>query len=124
MSLGDIALHKFNRDSRRDDAIVVIVRRAPVPADPASNAQLVMAAGLDADEARGLSLTEYYAYKIDRDNTDDRPWLMASSRGPALVDAARHARLLAEIGLSPGEVQGSTLSDVALIKYYRETETD
>ena len=71
LSLGQIAAVKFSRGSSDNDQIRPADLGATVATrslDSRARAQLISNAGLTADDATGLSLTEIAAAKFDRDN--------------------------------------------------------
>ncbi|MBB5220962.1 hypothetical protein HNP73_000883 [Amaricoccus macauensis] len=71
LSLGQIAAVKFSRGSSDNDQIRPADLGATVATrslDNSARAQLISNAGLTADDATGLSLTEIAAAKFDRDN--------------------------------------------------------
>jgi hypothetical protein len=72
MSLSDIAAAKLNLGSDPDDRIPVLPERT-VEFSPSRAPQLVAAAGLTPEEAAGMTLTEIYVRKINREaRGDDR----------------------------------------------------
>jgi hypothetical protein len=74
MSLGEIYVAKINREARGDDKQAVKSTGAVMSTRSAygAGAQLVASAGLSADEASDLSLTEIAAAKFDRDTHPNR----------------------------------------------------
>lgn len=120
LSLQELAVLKYNRDNRRDDA-VVLVRRSPRNADAARHASLVAAAGLSPAQAADLTLTELVAYKIDRENTDDLHLPVPADRSAAIVDPNAHWQLITDAGLTVAEAEGLTITELAMIKSSRDT---
>lgn len=72
MSLSDIAAVKLNLGSDPDDRIPVLPERT-AKFSPARAQQFVAAAGLTPEQAAGMTLTEIYVRKINREaRGDDR----------------------------------------------------
>ena len=75
MTLNEVFVAKINREARGDDRqavrggqVTMGTRSAPV----AVSSQLIAAAGLSAEEAAGMSLTEIAAAKFARDTATDQ----------------------------------------------------
>lgn len=121
MSLTELAAAKFNRDTRGDDRQVVSDAR-PTMVDPVRHAQLIAAAGLTADEAAGLTLTELAAgaFNAGSDDDDAQTVVTVSTRGPVRIGS----HLAFAAGLSPEEAQGMSLTAIAAAKFNRDTRDD
>ena len=57
----------FSRHVRSDEQHVVIDYRDPIPADATRHAQLIAAAGIDAEAAQGVTIGEVAAAKFGRE---------------------------------------------------------
>jgi hypothetical protein len=121
MTLTEIAAHKFNRETRTDDAITVSSRSFPV-FDVAAHRQLVAVAGLGESEARSMTLTEIAARKVNVAATaDERIPIVAHGAG---FDAADHPQLAAAAGVAPAEAAGMSLGELHARKVNREQGSD
>lgn len=118
MSLTELAAAKFNRDSRDDDRQVVSDAK-PVMVDTVRHAQLIAAAGVSADEAAGLTLSQLAAgaFNAGSDDDDAQTVVTMSSRGPVRIGS----HLAFAAGLSPEEAQGMSLTAIAAAKFNRDT---
>jgi hypothetical protein len=85
--------------------------------------QLIAAAGLTPAEARGMSLTEIHAYKINRESPGDAQ-VTASSRSYPVFSAASHAQLVAVAGVSARDARSMTLTEIAARKVNLGTRGD
>jgi hypothetical protein len=70
MTLTTVAAYKNNRNASRDNRITVIEPRTAF-FDAAAHPQLLAQAGLTADEAAGMSRTEVFQAKINREARRD-----------------------------------------------------
>jgi hypothetical protein len=122
MSLAQIHALKVNREARRDERITVSGREYPGTVT-VSNAQFVASAGLTADEARGMSVTEVAAHKNNFRATRDEQ-ITASAPRPRSFDAAAHPQLLAQADLTVEEAQGMSLAEVYQAKINAESRRD
>jgi hypothetical protein len=122
MSLTEIAAAKFNRDSRGDDRQVISEATAPVMVDPVRHARLVAAAGLTAEDAAGLTLTQLAAgaFNAGSDGDNAQPVVIVSTRGPVRIGS----QLVSSAGLDPVEAQGMSLTEIAAAKFDRDTGSD
>ena len=125
MTLTQAAQVKFNRDTRADDRQAVVIVRGDASA--AGIAQLAAAAGLDADEAAGLSLNQIFVAKINREARGDEKQAaggsqvsMASRNYPAGVPG----QLVASAGLTDEAAAGMSLTEIAAAKFARDTDAD
>jgi hypothetical protein len=83
------------------------------PVNAQSWTQLAASAGLTVAEAQGMTLTEIYAAKINRESGRDGQQLVSRRATPATVVVTRDAQLIAAAGLTPEEAQGMTLVELA-----------
>jgi hypothetical protein len=122
MTLTEIAAHKINRESPGDDRVTVSTRSYPV-FDVAGHSQLVAVAGVSPSAARGMTLTEISARKVNLGTRgDDRiPLVDPATRG---FDPAAHPQLVAAAGLEPAEATGMSLNEVYVRKFNREQRGD
>jgi hypothetical protein len=99
----------------------VISDARPIAVDPVRHAQLIAAAGLTADEAEGLTLSQLAASAFNAGSDSDaaQPVTM-SSRGPVVVGS--HLAFVA--GYSGVEAQGKSLTEIAAAKFARDTNDD
>ena len=86
------------------------------PSMAPAQSQLAAGAGLSAAEASGMSLTEIYVAKINREYGRDQQQRVAAKSEPKTVDSRRHAQLIRSAGLTPGEAEGLSLSQIAALK--------
>lgn len=122
LSLTEIAAAKFNRDSRGDDAQVIVETN---PASAQARVRLAANAGIPADEAEALTLTEIAAAKFNRESagTDQQrvergSVTLASRSVPAPAD---RAQLIGSAGLTADAAQGLSLTEIARAKFARDT---
>jgi hypothetical protein len=104
---------------------------ASLAASAADVSQLAASAGIDPAAAAQMSLTEIAAAKFNRDGDADDRQTVGSAAAPIEVDqivtvssrspARQPAQLVAAAGLSPAEAQGLTLSQIAAVKFNRDT---
>lgn len=85
--------------------------------------QLVAAAGLSPSEASGMSLTEIYAHKINRESGRDEK-VTVSSRTISGFRASEYDQLVASAGLGMDEAQGMSLAEIAATKTNRGATRD
>ena len=121
MSLTELASAKFNRDSRDDDQQAVSGAE-PIMVDPVRHAQLIAAAGLTADEAAGLTLSQLAAgaFNAGSDDDDAQTVVTMSTRGPVRIGS----HLAFAAGLTPEEAQGMSLTAIAAAKFNRDSRDD
>ena len=121
LTLSQIAQVKFNRETRGDDRQAVII----VPGHSASYDQLAASAGLSASEARGMSLDEIFVAKVNKESdTDDQQLVTGGDVTMASRSAySPNAQFAASAGLSPAEAAGMSLTEIAAIKFQRDTST-
>lgn len=90
---------------------------APALAD----SQLAASAGLTADQAAGMTLTEIAQHKFNRDES-------ASDRSNPPVPGAKgngdYRRLAATTGVTPGVAAGMSLTELAAVKFNNEASRD
>lgn len=112
MSLAEIAAAKFNRDSRDDDRQTVASVRTPIAVDPVRHAQLIAAADLDPDAARGMTLAGLTAakYNASGDGDHHQTPVSMSSRGPVTMVPLQ---LIYAADLTPQEARGLSLNEIA-----------
>jgi hypothetical protein len=121
VSLTEAAQAKFNRDTGRDNQQII-----PAPAgeaSPAARGQLAASAGLTAEEAKSLTLTQLFVAKINREGDRDEQQV---SKGGMVTMSSRSAvadrsQLAAAAGLSPAEAAGLSLQQIAAAKFTRDT---
>lgn len=112
-SLTEIAVVKFNADTRRDDAIAVASEA--VAADPARHAQLFAAAGVAPVD--GLTLGDLAAARRNREARGDdagRSFTPGATNG--------NAQLIASIGLAPEVGRSLSLNEIYLEKIVRQSD--
>jgi hypothetical protein len=121
LTLTELAALKFNRDSERDEQQSVAAAEGPVMVDPVRHAQLIAAAGLSADEADGLTLSQLAAGKHNAEaRRDELHLVVMSSRGRVRAGS----QLIAAAGLSTAEAQGMSLTGIAATKFNRDSGRD
>ena len=81
-----------------------------------AQSQLATGAGLTAAEASGMSLTEIYVAKINRESGRDQQQRVFERADPVMVDPGRHAQLIRAAGLTRAEAEGLSLAEIAAIK--------
>lgn len=118
MSLTEIAVAKFNRDSDQDGRQVIVT-----PGSGGYTAQLAASAGLGAAEASGLSLTEIAVAKFSHNaDHDDRQYFVGGDKVTVATRSIRGAdrsQLAASAGLSPEAARGMSLTEIAVAKFNR-----
>ena len=77
--------------------------------------QLVAAAGLSPTEARGMSLTEIHAVKINRESAGDDEVTVSGRSYPAF-EGAEHVQLVAVAGVSARDARSMTLTEISARK--------
>jgi hypothetical protein len=97
---------------------------AALTASAADVGQLTAVAGISAAEAASMSLTEVAAAKFNRDGDRDDQQTVGGAQAPIMVDAGRHAQLIAAAGLTPAEARGLTLSELAAGKSNASSDDD
>lgn len=112
-SLTEIAVAKFNADTRRDDAIAIASKG--VAADPVAHAQLFAAAGIAPVE--GLMLSDLATAKRNREARGD-------DAGRSFTPGASNdkAQLLASIGIAPEVGRSMSLNAIYLEKIVRQSD--
>lgn len=138
LSLDEIAAHKNNIAVSRPDFQTVPARGAArvqifarnadaATIDVVRHAQLIGAAGLSTDQARGLTLGEVVAIKANiavsgPDHQTVRSpsgqGVQVSARNPSgsAIDPVAHRQLIAAAGLTPAQASGMTVGQVVAIK--------
>jgi hypothetical protein len=138
LSLDEIAAYKNNIAVSKPDrqtmptrgaaSVQVFARNADAARiDVVRHAQLIGAAGLTPDQARGLTLGEVVAIKNNiAVSVPDRQTVRSASgqdvqvsaRNPSgtTIDPAAHRQLIAAAGLSPAGARGMTVGQVVAIK--------
>lgn len=102
----------FARCALASVAILGATFAAGVQAEAGGYDQLARAAGVPAEQAATMSLTELAAAKFNRDTRgDDRQ--VVSTAAPRPVDPARHAHMIAAAGMTRDEAAGVTLTELA-----------
>lgn len=105
-------------------SILGVTFAAAVAASAADRSQLAAGAGVSVAEAQSMSLSELAAAKFNRDTGRDGAQRVGAAGRPVLVDADRHAQLIAVAGISPAEAEGITLAELAAGKYNTEGDSD
>ena len=125
LTLTEIAQAKFNRDARGDDRHVIVVHGV---ASAEARAQLAANAGVSPVDAQGLSLSEIAAAKFNREGSgDDQQRVVRSDVTKAarsVADNSAWAQLIASAGLTTDEAAGLSLSEIAKVKFDRESDDD
>ena len=121
MSLNELAAAKFNRDSADGDQQSIADSRT-IAVDQDRHGQLIAAAGLTADEAEGLTLSQLAAGAFNAGSDDDsaQPVVRVSTRGPVRIGS----QFVASSGLDQVEAQGMSLTTIAAAKFARDTGAD
>lgn len=114
-TLIEIAVAKFNADTRRDDAIAIA--SDAVAADPVRHAQLFAAAGVAP--AEGLTLSDLATAKRNREARGDD---VGRSFTPGATNG--NAQLIASIGLAPEVGRSLSLNEIYLEKIVRQSDDD
>jgi hypothetical protein len=107
-------------------AIAAALLGAAAPAFAQS--QLIASAGLTPAEASGMSLTEIAAAKFNRESNGDSQQRVLR-RGDVTVisrsvDGSPRSQLAASAGLTLGEARGLSLTEIAAIKFNRDSDGD
>lgn len=97
---------------------------AALSASAADVGQLAASAGISRAAAQQMSLTEVAATKFNRDGGRDDRQTVGGAQAPVIVDADRHAQLIAAAGLTPAEAEGLTLSELAAGKVNAGSDAD
>jgi hypothetical protein len=138
LSLDEIAAHRNNIAVSKPDrqtvptrggaSVQVVARNADAATiDVGRHAQLIGAAGLSPDRARGLTLSEVVAIKnnIAVSGPDHQSVRSASGQGVQVsarnpsgsaIDPVAHRQLIAAAGLTPAQASGMTVGQVVAIK--------
>jgi hypothetical protein len=124
MTLTEIYIAKFNRESGRDQQQVVAARSDPVTVETRRHAQLIRSAGLTPEEAEGLSLAEIAAIKASRNARNDERVVVMIGRSMPATDRAAYGQLVAGAGMTPFEASGLSLNDLYVMKINREARRD
>ena len=123
LMLTEIAQAKFNRDARGDDRHVIVVHGV---ASPESRAQLAANAGVSPVEAQGLSLSEIAAAKFNRESAGgDQQRVVrgdVTKVARSVADNSAWVQLIAGAGLTTDEAAGLSLSEIAKVKFDRESD--
>lgn len=124
LTLTEAARIKFNRDTRPGDRQVAVEHVAP----SGDYTRLAASFGMDAEEARGMSLEEVFVAKVNHGKGVSERQLVKdgamsiATRSP--VDVAGRAQLAASAGLDPAEAAGMTLGEIAAVKFARGPAND
>ena len=114
---------KIIRDAR-GDAARVWCTASPGPRSRARRRN----AGVSPVEAQGLSLSEIAAAKFNRESAgDDQQRVVRSEVTKAarsVADNSAWAQLIASAGLTTDEAAGLSLSEIAKVKFDRESDDD
>lgn len=119
MSLEQIARAKFSADSRGDDAIAVFIR--PGASSAAARSQLTAAVGIDADQARRMSLTDIVVAKINRSTPQNDAVIVVSARNVGPKASSGRSQLAAAAGL---DMTAATLQQLHVAKINAERRPD
>jgi hypothetical protein len=92
-----------------------------VAAPAFADSQLAASAGLTADAAAGMTLTEIAQVKFNRDESGADRWIPSI---PATNGSADPARLAASAGIAPGASRGMSLTEIAAVKFNNDTRPD
>ena len=87
--------------------------------------QLAGNAGLTPAEAQGLTLTEVAAAKFNRGSSDDNQQTVVPRDEVTLISrsvGSDVSQLAANAGLTPEEARGLSLSEIAAVKFARESD--
>jgi hypothetical protein len=96
---------------------VAIGIAAPAFAD----SQLAASAGLTAEQAAGMTLTEIAQMKFNRDESGADRWMPSI---PPTNGSADPSRLAASAGIAPVAAERMTLSEIAAVKFNNDTRPD
>lgn len=122
ITLTEAAQAKFNRDTRGDDRQVT-----PIPGSSEPTRQLYAAAGLSLGDGRSMSLEQVVVLKQNRESDGDAQQAIVAASpmasraygaGPDL------SRLAASAGLDAEAASAMNLSDIAAVKFARDTGDD
>lgn len=97
---------------------------ALAPEMASAQSQLAASAGLTASEASGMTLTEIYIAKINRESGRDNQQSVAAVADPVAFETRQHAQLIRSAGLTADEAQGLSLAEIAAIKASRNARND
>ncbi len=93
---------------------IVLSIAAPAFADP----QLIASAGLTAEQAEGMTLTEIAQYKFNREESPGDRW---DPSIPAVTGPVSRGQLAASAGLSPDSARYRSLDELAVAMFNRNT---
>jgi len=103
-------------------AAALVLTLAAATAGSADTRQLAASAGIDATEAASLTLTEIARIKFNGDaRQDDRAALVTPSAGG---NPAARSQLIAAAGMTAGEAEGMTLTELVVAKRNRDVRRD
>jgi hypothetical protein len=121
MTLDDVARAKYNTDTRRDDQIVTVT---PVTRhNAAARSQLIAAAGISAEDAAGMSLSQIAAAKYNGEVSQDERYMVVSTRSFPAGFSGR-SQLAAAAGLTGAEARTASLETLYVGKINREGGRD
>jgi hypothetical protein len=111
------------RLTSRSFAFLAVAVLTASPAAAQNRSQLAAAAGVSAQEAEGMTLSELFARKINRENGRDGQVTVSTHNYP-VFEASDHAALVANAGLTRSQATDMDLSQIAAHKNNRGATRD
>jgi hypothetical protein len=123
VTLTEAAQAKFNHDTGDGDDRHV----KPIPGSSEPSRQFYASAGLTIGEGRSLSIDQVHVAKINREARTDEQQRLVVGEPVAMATRAYgqggdYAQLAASAGLTPAEAAGMSLSEIAAVKFARESD--
>ena len=122
VTLTEAAQAKFNRDTRGDDRHV-----KPIAGTSEPSRQFYASAGLTIGEGRSMSVDQVHVAKINREARGDDKQLLVAGESVGMATRAYgqggdYEQLAASAGLTAAEAWGMSLTEIAAVKFARESD--
>ena len=122
VTLTEAAQAKFNRDTRGDDRHV-----KPIAGTSEPSRQFYASAGLTIGEGWSMSVDQVHVAKINREARGDDKQLLVAGESVGMATRAYgqggdYDQLAASAGLTATEAWGMSLSEIAAVKFARESD--
>ena len=122
VTLTEAAQAKFNRDTRGDDRHV-----KPIAGTSQPSRQFYASAGLTIGEGRSMTVDQVHVAKINREARGDDKQLLVAGESVGMATRAYgqggdYDQLAASAGLTATEAWGMSLSEIAAVKFARESD--
>ena len=122
VTLTEAAQAKFNRDTRDGEPQVT-----PTPGASEPSRQFYASAGLTIGEGRSMTVDQVHVAKINREARGDDKQLLVAGESVGMATRAYgqggdYDQLAASAGLTAAEAWGMSLSDIAAVKFARESD--